>query len=319
MYYIGIDLGGTNIAAGIVTESGEVIHRGSTPTMLERGAEPICEDIGKLCLRLIEEKGLTLDDIGGIGAGVPGIANNDTGVIYFCTNLKWHNVPIREYLMPYINKPLYIENDATVAGLAESVIGVTKGAKQSVFLTLGTGVGGGLINDGVVYSGHHHIGSELGHMIVEVDGDQCTCGNKGCWERYASASALIRWGKEALAANPDSAMMKAVEGNPDKVTAKVVIDAAKEGDPAACQVYDRYIKYLTAGLVTIINFYDPEIIALGGGVSLAGEFLLNSVRECLRKHIFYKDIPYARVELSTLGNDAGIVGAAMLGRDNASR
>ncbi len=316
MYFIGIDLGGTNIAAGIVNEAGKIIIQGEVPTKAERGPKPVCEDMGRLCLDLIAKANLTLKDITAIGAGVPGIANNDTGVVLFCTNLGWHDVPVREYLNPYIKKPLFIENDATVAGLAESFAGVTKGCKQSVFLTLGTGVGGGIILDGKVYSGPHHIASELGHMIVEVDGDQCTCGNKGCWERYTSGGALIRGANAILKDHPESELYKKTGGDPEKMSARIVIDSAKAGDVQAKIIFDRYIEYMAAGIVTIINFIDPEVIALGGGVSRAGEFLVEPLRASVAKKIFYKGVSYARIELSTMGNDAGIIGAAMLGRDN---
>jgi glucokinase len=316
MVYIGIDLGGTNIAAGIVDENGKILIKGEVPTKLERGPKPICEDMGKLCLDLIEKAGLSLDDVEAVGMGVPGIANNETGVVIFCTNLGWHDVPVREYMAPYIQKPLFIENDATVAGLAESVAGVTQGAKTSIFLTLGTGVGGGIILDGKAYSGPHHIASELGHMIIEAEGDLCTCGNKGCFERYASGWALIRWGNEVMPSHPESLLYKETDGDPDKMTARVVLDAAKAGDEQAMIIFDRYVNYMSIGITNIINFIDPEIIALGGGVSRAGEFLLHPVREAVAKRIFYKNEPYARIELSTMGNDAGIIGAAMLGRDN---
>jgi glucokinase len=217
---------------------------------------------------------------------------------------------------PYIKKPLYIENDATVAGLAESVAGVTKGCDTSVFLTLGTGVGGGIIIGGKAYSGPHHIASELGHMIVEVDGDQCTCGNKGCFERYTSGGALIRGANAILTGHPESMLYKETGGDPAKMTAKIVLDSAKAGDEQAKIIFDRYIKYMAAGIVTIINFIDPEVIALGGGVSRAGDFLIKPLRETVSKMVFYKEVGYARIELSTMGNDAGIIGAAMLGRDN---
>ena len=201
---------------------------------------------------------------------------------------------------------------ATVAGLAESVAGVSAGIENSVFLTLGTGVGGGIVLGGKVYSGTNGVGSELGHMITVIDGELCTCGNRGCWERYASATALIRMGREAAEKHPESRIAASVNGRLDDITAKTVIDAAKAGDEAANEVFERYVYYLCAGLVNIINFIDPEVIVLGGGVSHAGQFLLDAVNRRLPSMVFYKTMPYARVALATLGNDAGIIGAAML-------
>ncbi len=314
MIYIGVDLGGTNIAVGLVDENGKILLKGSTPTLVERGPEPIIRDMGKLSLELLEKGGYSVDDVAAIGVGVPGVTNPETGIISFCTNLGWHNVPLVEILSQVIDKPIYVENDATVAALAESVAGVSKGVKNSIFLTLGTGVGGGIIIDGKIYSGTHHVGSELGHMTVNVEGRPCTCGGIGCWEQYSSATALIRMGREAAEEAPDCLIAKMVGGDLDKIEAKTVIDAAREKDPVAVKVYDKYIYYLAMGIVALINAFDPEVFAIGGGVSKAGDFLIEPLREKVKEYVFYKDLPYGRIELAALGNDAGIIGAAMLGK-----
>ena len=314
MVYVGIDLGGTNIKAGLVDEQGKILCKATCPTLVERGARPVVDDMAKLSLEVIEKGGYTLDDVKAIGIGLPGIQDPRTGIVPFCTNLYWHEVPVIEWMQETIKKPIYIGNDATVAGLAESVAGVSAGIENSVFLTLGTGVGGGIVLGGRVYSGTNGVGSELGHMITVIDGELCTCGNRGCWERYASATALIRMGREAAVKHPESLIAASVNGRLDDIDAKVVIDAAKAGDDAASEVFERYVYYLCAGLVNIINFIDPEVIVLGGGVSHAGQFLLDAVNRRLPSMVFYKTMPYARVALATLGNDAGIIGAAMLGR-----
>ena len=314
MVYVGIDLGGTSIKAGLVDEQGKILCKATCPTLVERGARPVVDDMAKLSLEVIEKGGYTLQDVKAIGIGLPGIQDPRTGIVPFCTNLYWHEVPVIEWMQETINKPIYIGNDATVAGLAESVAGVSAGIENSVFLTLGTGVGGGIVLGGKVYSGTNGVGSELGHMITVIDGELCTCGNRGCWERYASATALIRMGREATEKHPESRIAASVNGRLDDITAKTVIDAAKAGDEAANEVFERYVYYLCAGLVNIINFIDPEVIVLGGGVSHAGQFLLDAVNRRLPSMVFYKTMPYARVALATLGNDAGIIGAAMLGR-----
>ena len=315
MYYIGIDLGGTGIKAGVVDEQGKILSKVSGPTGVERGAEPVVNDMAHLALEAMEKAGVKLDEVKAVGIGIPGIQDPRTGIVPFCTNLYWHEVPVVEWMQRVIDKPIFIGNDATVAGLAESVAGVSKGCKNSLFITLGTGVGGGIIIDGKVYSGSNGIGSEIGHMVIVADGEMCTCGNRGCWERYASATAIIRMGRESAEKNPDGALAKAVGGDLDKIGAKIVFDLAKQGDPACKEIFDRYVHYLCVGLCSLINIMDPEVIALGGGVSNAGEFLINAVREKLKEYIFYKTMPYARIELATLGNDAGIIGAAMLGRE----
>lgn len=314
MLYIGVDLGGTGIKAGLVDEQGKILSKVSCPTGVERGYEAVIRDMVALCVKAVEESGRSMDEVKAIGIGLPGIADPATKRVPFCTNLGWHDVPVEEEMHRYLDKPIYIDNDATVAGLAESVAGVSAGAKNSVFVTLGTGVGGGVIINGKVFSGTHGVASEIGHMIVVAGGEQCTCGNRGCWERYASATAIIREARKYARLHPDCEIARAVDGDLDKITAKTVIDLAKAGAPDAAELFDSYVQYLCYGLVNLINLYDPEIIALGGGVSGAGEFLLNAVRAKLPDLVFYKSMKYARIELARLGNDAGIIGAAMLGR-----
>ena len=201
MVYVGVDLGGTNIAVGLVDENGKILHKDSVPTLLERGPEPIIKDMANLSLKVVKDAGYTLDDVKAVGVGVPGLADPKTGVVIFCTNLRWHMVPLREIMQSIIDKPIFIDNDATVAGLAESVAGVSAGVANSVFLTLGTGVGGGIVINHKIYSGSHGVGSELGHMTVQCEGRPCTCGSIGCWEQYSSATALIRQGREAVEKN----------------------------------------------------------------------------------------------------------------------
>ena len=312
MLYVGIDLGGTNIAVGIVDENGTILHKDETPTLVGRPYQEILHDMGQLALKVIGDSGHTLDEVAGIGAGVPGVANED-GVVVFATNLFWHNVPMADELHKYLpGKPIFIDNDGNVAGLAEYFAGVSKGTKNSVFLTLGTGVGGGFVVDGKLVTGSHHVGAEIGHMVIAIDGEQCTCGNKGCWERYTSATALIARGKEAAQANPTCLIAQKCGGDLEKIDARIVIDSARELDPVAVKIFDDYAYYMAIGLVNIVNIFDPEVIALGGGVSRAGDFLLDAIRKKTDAMVMYKTMPYARIEIAQLGNDAGIIGAAML-------
>ena len=314
MLYIGVDLGDTGIKAGVVNEQGVILAKGSTPTGIERPYQAIIADIAALCRKVTADAGAQMADIASIGAGVPGICDPRTGVIPFCTNLGWHDVPFVSEMQKHIDLPVHVDNDATVAGFAESISGVSAGTNASVFITLGTGVGGGVIINGKPYSGAHGVGSEIGHMILQMDGEMCTCGNAGCFERYASATAIIREGKKAALANPACAIMTACGGDVEKINAKIVIDCAKAGDRTAQAVFAGYVKGLAHGIVSIINCIDPEVIVLGGGVSMAGEFLLDAVREAVAPLVFYKGMPYARIELARLGADAGIIGAALLGR-----
>ena len=314
MYYIGLDVGGTTFKAGVVTEDGRIVHKDAMPTGIERPYQEIIADMAALCKKVAADAGIEMSEIRSIGVGVPGLFDNKTGMIPFCTNLGWHDIPFVAEMKKHLDTPVYGDNDATVAGLAESVAGVSAGIKDSVFLTLGTGVGGGIIIDGKPYSGAHGCGSEIGHMMIKMGGELCTCGNYGCFERYASATAIIREARKAIVEYPESSMLAACGGDPEKLNAKIVIDAAKAGDAAAKAVFGGYVQALAVGIINIINMLDPEVIVLGGGVSAAGEFLLNAVREAVKPMVFFKTMPYARIELAQLGNDAGIIGAAMLGK-----
>ena len=283
MYYVGIDVGGTNLKAGVVDEQGKIISKVDCPTQVERGHEAVVENMAHLALKAIEKAGVSLDEVKSIGIGIPGVLDPRTGRVPFCTNLGWHDVPVIQLMQKVIDKPVFVDNDATVATLAENVAGVSAGAKSSVFLTLGTGVGGGVVIDGKVYSGAHGVGSELGHMITVAGGELCTCGNRGCWERYASATALIRAGRVLCAEKPSCTLMKHVDGDIRTITAKDVIDLAMAGDADCVKIFDDYIYHLVVGLTNLINVYDPEVIVLGGGVSHCGDFLLNAVRSLLPK------------------------------------
>ncbi len=315
MVYLGIDVGGTGIKVGVVDANGHILAQGETATLVGRPYGEIVHDMAICALDVLEKSGNTLDDLVSIGIGVPGVAEQSTGTVVFCTNLDWHNIPLRTEMQKYIDKPVYIDNDATVAGYAESICGVSAGCHSSVFLTLGTGVGGGIVIGGRPWSGFHGIGSEIGHIPMDIEGEPCTCGNNGCLERYCSATAIIRMGKQAMLQHPDSELYAACGGNADKVTAKIVFDCAKEGDDVALKVFRRYVNYLCMALDTVIAFLDPEIIILGGGVSKAGNFLLDAVRQRLPRYLLFKSMPSSRIEIARLGAEAGIIGAALLGKE----
>lgn len=314
MLYLGIDLGGTHIGCGVVDRDGRIIAQAETPTLAQRPFEDVVRDMAACCENAMQKAGCTVDDIAAIGIGIPGIADNATGNVVFCTNLGWNDVPLTSELRKYIDRPIHIENDATVAGFAESVAGVSKGCKSSVFLTLGTGVGGGIIVNGKPWTGAHGVASELGHLTIELDGIPCTCGKDGCLERYCSATALIRMAKEACTLHPDCVLAKSVGGDLSRLNAKSVFDAAKEGDEISLHLFHRYCRYLALAINNVVSFLDPEMVVLGGGVSRAGNFLLDAVRAKLPYFLMFKTMPYANIQLAQLGNEAGIIGAAMLGR-----
>ncbi len=314
MYYIGIDLGGTHMAAGVVNEEGAILTKAETPTLVGRPYQDIVRDMAACIRTAIGQAGISEADVHSIGIGIPGIADQKTGRVIFCPNLSWRDIPLRDEVQKHIDKPVFIDNDATVAGWAEYQAGVSRGCNTCVFLTLGTGVGAGIVINGRIWSGAHGAATELGHLTIEVDGEMCNCGKRGCTERYCSATAIIRMAKEACAQQPDNSIMRKCGGDMNKINAKIVIDAAKEGDDVAKQVFNRYSKYLTIAINNIISFLDPDMIVLGGGVSHAGAFLLDAIKAQLGDYLVFPTLELPRIALAQLGNNAGIIGAALLGR-----
>ncbi len=312
MIRIGIDIGGTGIQVGVVGEDYTIIREGSIPTQKDLPFEEQVRLIAACVVSTTESAGCTIDDIESVGVGIPGVASAKTGEIIKCTNMGWYHVPFCEVFARYLDKPVFIENDANVAALAESVIGNSAGTSSSVFITIGTGIGSGIILNNKIWSGAHHIGGELGHVIFDLGGVPCTCGNHGCLERYCSATALIRMAREAVQDHPDSLMLSLAGHDPSRIEAKTVIDAARSGDPVAVSVYDHYIDCLAQAIASVVNLLDPEIIVLGGGVSKAGSFLLDPLIRKYTQYVLFNDQPLPPVKLAVLGSEAGIIGAAML-------
>ncbi|MBR3629705.1 MAG: ROK family glucokinase [Oscillospiraceae bacterium] len=313
-YYIGIDLGGTNIVAAVVDEEYKILTKASTKTNRPRPAEAIADDMAAMAIKAVQDAGLTMDDIEWVGVGTPGIANSETGIIEFSNNLGFENTPMADLIRKHIDKPIYIENDANAAAYGEYVAGAAKGAKNAVCITLGTGVGGGIIIDGQIYAGSNFGGAEIGHTVISIDGPQCSCGRKGCFEVYSSATGLIRMTKEKMDVTPDSLMHKITEERSGKVSARTAFDAMRQGDAAAKEVVDFYIKALAAGITNTINIFQPDVLCVGGGVCNEGDALLLPMKEIVEKEVYTRNSPKnTRIVIAELGNDAGLIGAAFLG------
>ena len=312
MIRIGVDVGGTGIQIGVVNKEYRIIQEGSIPTRTDLPFEEQLRQIADCIVSAVRESGFSTDDIESVGIGIPGIASAKTGEIIKCTNMGWYHMPFRDVFSRYLDKPVHIDNDANVAALAESVAGVSAGTSSSVFITIGTGIGSGIIINGRIWSGAHHIGGELGHVIFDLGGVPCTCGNHGCLERYCSATALIRMAREAVSGHPDSLILRSVNMDPDKIEAKTVFDAARAGDPLAVNVYGQYIDNLAQAIGSVVNLLDPEVIVLGGGVSKAGSFLLEPLTKEYTRYVLFNDQPLPPLKLAVLGSEAGIIGAAML-------
>ncbi len=314
MYRLGIDLGGTNIASGVVDENFKIVGEGKIKTNASRPAEEIIDDMAKSALMAIENAGLTLDDIESVGVGTPGTVIYETGVVSYANNLGFYDVPLAEMLGKKLGKSVYVENDANAAAYGEYIAGAGKGADNFVAITLGTGVGGGVILGGKIYSGSNCAGSELGHTVIQMDGVGCTCGRNGCFEAYSSATALIRQTKQAMTRYPDSVMWKLCGNDINTVSGRTAFEAARQGDKAAEAVVEDYIKYLAVGLANIVNIFQPDVLCVGGGISNEGEYLMAPVRQIVLGEN-YARYSSKRTELKAakLGNDAGIIGAAYLG------
>lgn len=314
MLRIGIDLGGTNIVAAVVNDEYEMVGKAKTPTATPRSADEIFDDIAKVCKEAMAQAGVTIKDIFSVGIGTPGTVNKE-GVIEFANNLGFVNVPAKEMLIERLGiENVYVDNDANCAALGEAQAGSGHGAKDFIAVTLGTGVGSGVIINGKIVAGVNNAGGECGHSVIVVDGEPCTCGRKGCWEAYASATALINQTKAALEKYPDSVMHELVKANGGKVDGRTAFDAMRRGDIAGIKVVDAYVKYVACGLINLVNIFQPETICIGGGICNEGETLLRPLRRYIdsERYSVYSKIQ-SKIVKAELGNDAGIIGAALLG------
>lgn len=312
-HHVGIDLGGTNIAVGIVNDSYQIVGRGKLRTNAPRSADLICDDIIAAVEMAVQDAQLTMKDIGNIGVGSPGIVNAETGVVEHAANLSFYGVPLAQLLEERFGRKVHVENDANAAAYGEAVAGAAKGVKNVLMITLGTGVGSGIIIDGKIYSGAYSGGGEFGHAGMFYNGWQCTCGQKGCVEAYCSATGLIRLTKEVMEANRESLMWAVCMGDITKVSGRTAFDAMRLGDPAAKKVTRQYIEWVAYALTGFINMMQPEILVLGGGISHEGEALLLPLREIVSKESFDRySQTHTQIVAASLGNDAGIIGAAFL-------
>lgn len=313
-YSIGVDLGGTNIAVGIVNENYEIVKKSSVPTLAQRGPEPIVHDMAELCKKLVMECGLTVDEMTGAGIACPGTVNPETGIVEYANNIKFSDFPLVELFSKEMNMPaekVKIGNDANLAALGEAVAGAAKGSASSVMITLGTGVGGGVILNGKMLMGCAFGGAELGHTVIEMNGRPCSCGRKGCFEAYCSATALVKLTKEKFESCTGSLMHEMCENDVNRVGGKTAFAAMKKGDKAGAEVVDQYISYLACGVANFINVFQPEVFTIGGGVSGEGDNLLVPLKEKVALECYSKDNTLKTdLRVATLGNDAGIIGAA---------
>lgn len=313
MYRMGIDLGGTNIVAGIVDQNYKIIASAHRKTLASRPAEEIVDDMAQTAFEAAKKAGIALDRISGFGIGTPGSVETKTGTVIYANNLNFHNVPLAKMMKERTGRDFSVANDADSAAYGEYVAGAGRDAKDFVMITLGTGVGGGVILDGKIRSGFNGAGGELGHTVIQMNGEACTCGRDGCFEAYASATALIRQTKQAMIKNSSSIMWDICDGDLSKVSGLTSFDAMRKGDETGKQVVDTYISYLSVGITNLINIFQPEVFCIGGGISKEGDTIIKPLERIVHSDNYARSIEKKTViKAARLGNDAGIIGAAFI-------
>jgi glucokinase len=307
-YVIGIDIGGTNIVVGVVAEDGgEVLAHASEPTRVERGPDAIVARIVELARAARAQAGR---DVVGVGIGAPGPLDTRRGIVLLTPNLGWTDMPLRDRIATALDLPATLDNDANCAILGETWLGAARGARYVVGLTIGTGIGGGIVLDGRIYHGASDIAGEIGHMTIDLTGRRCKCGNYGCLEAYASGPAIAARAVEGIEAGADSTLPSYVEGDLSRVTAQVVYEAAHDGDPFALEVVTDTAKFLGAGVANIVNIFNPEVVVICGGVTRAGDRLFLPLRSEVKRRAFRPAVEHLRIVPGVLPGTAGVVGAA---------
>ena len=317
MKYVGVDIGGTNLKAGLVDENGVLLATQKMKVASIADDDGLAWTVASLVQELAHTVNISVSDVASVGVGVPGTVEIRSGSINYTCNLPLRNVPLRKLFHRYLSIPLYIENDANCAALAEFLVGAGRDSKRFVTITLGTGVGAGIVHNGKIYHGANGMAGEVGHMVIQRGGLPCPCGRHGCWEQYASATALKRMTAAALAAHPHSILAQVVAENEGRVSGQSAFIAARRGDPVGQQVCDEYVDYLACGVVNVVNIFQPDTLAIGGGVSNEAEeqLLLPVQQRVARESIPCGRDRRTRIVKGELGNRAGIIGAALLGKN----
>jgi glucokinase len=312
-YYAGIDIGGTKIAFGIVGEGRKLLASRSMPANTGRCFEVIVQEMADMVKTTALDAGLGPDRIASVGIGVPSTVDPQTGRVVFANNLGWRDMDLTGEFKKHWNIPVYMENDADCAALAESMEGPAAG-KNVLVITIGTGFGGGLILNNRIFKGGDNSGFEPGHSVLVFEGERCTCGLRGCAEAYTSVTALIRQTREKMETHRDSLMWRECGGDLEKVDGRTSFNAAKKGDTAAGDVVRTYIEYVSAGIANLVTLFRPQVVIIGGAISAEGEYLLEPLRKSAGNRIYAAGIlPMPALQKARLGNDAGIIGAALLG------
>ena len=311
--YIGIDLGGTNIAAGIVDKNCNIINKCRLKTNVKDGADAVLAGLRNIAFELVKEAGISFDEIDGIGIAVPGAVDRRSGTIVYTCNVPFHNAFVGDIFKPEFRCPVFLENDANAAALGEYKAGAAKGHSNCVMLMLGTGIGAGIIINDRLYTGANGLAGEIGHTVIVAGGRECTCGRRGCFEAYASVTGLIRLTREKMLKHPETRMWDAALHDLSRVGGRTAFALAKEGDAAAVDVVDEYLYYLSVGVTNAVNLFQPEILLIGGGISNEGDTLINPVIDFVNRERYGKDIGGPVIKAAVSSGNTAIIGAATFG------
>jgi len=308
---LGVDLGGTKILTAVINEQGKMLSRDHSITPAAKGQDAVIQSILDSAGHALDQAGVTAPDISAVGVGAPGLSNPETGILFTSPNLPgWQNVPLRDIIEKALGRQTFLINDANAAALGELYFGAAKGSRNFIYITISTGIGGGIVINGKLYTGASGIAAEIGHMTVDDEGPPCTCGNKGCWETLASGTALAREAKQRLAQGVKTSILEHAGGDTKKVTAEVIHQAALAGDSLARELISKTGYYIGVGLASLLNIFNPELIIIGGGLSNIGDMLLQPAYKVAEERAFTKAWEAVRFVPPQLGRNSGVLGAA---------
>ncbi|ACL70354.1 ROK family protein [Halothermothrix orenii] len=308
-YYVGVDLGGTKILTALADARGKIVAKKKLPTEARKGEEKVIQNIVSSIDAVLQEKGLSREDVITLGVGSPGPLNTQEGIIYLAPNLGWRNVHIKDILEEETGIPVILENDANAAALGEKWFGAGQDVDNLIYITVSTGIGGGIIINKKIFHGINDGAGEVGHMVIEPGGPVCGCGNRGCFEAVASGTAINKMGREAVKENKATLLMELSGGDPEKIDGSLIARAARQGDEVARKIWDKAGYYLGIGLANLLNIFNPEMIILGGGVMNAGDLIMEPMKKSLKDHALESAFNSVEIRQAELGNDTGVIGA----------
>ncbi len=308
---LGVDLGGTKILTAVTNSQGKMLSRDHNITPAQKGHEAVIQSILESAHRALEQADVAISELTAVGIGAPGLSNPETGIIFTSPNLPgWRGIPLRDIMQEKLGKKTFLINDANAAALGEFYFGAARGARNFIYITLSTGIGGGIVVDGEIYSGAIGAAGEVGHMTIDDDGPICNCGNRGCWETLASGTALAREARRRIKEGVTTSILEYAGGDVEKVTAQVIHSAAEQGDSLAEELIARTGYYVGVGLVNLINIFNPELIIIGGGLSNIGDMLLKPAFKVAEERAYKEAFRAVRFASAGLGRNSGVLGAA---------